>query len=116
MSNAYQRAQNDMKIFSQQTVTVGDLFIGAIIPGIMICLGYLIYTIYKNHKNLNLKDYSNKASIKKTELLKTLALPVVLIFPCSWIYICWNCNPYRSFCNWSFWSSYDCRCKWKNKF
>ena len=80
MSNAYQRAQNDMNIFSQQTVTVGDLFIGAIIPGIMICLGYLIYTIYKNHKNLNLKNYSNKASIKKTELLKTLALPVVLIF------------------------------------
>ena len=80
MSNAYQRAQNDMNIFSQQTVTVGDLFIGAIIPGIMICLGYLIYTVYKNHKNLNLKDYSKKDSIKKTELLKTLALPVVLIF------------------------------------
>ena len=32
MSNAYQRAQNDMGIFSQKTVTVGDLFIGAIIP------------------------------------------------------------------------------------
>ena len=80
MSNAYQRAQNDMNIFSQQTVTVGDLFIGAIIPGIMICLGYLIYTVYKNHKNLNLKDYSKKDSIKKTELLKTLALPVLLIF------------------------------------
>ena len=80
MSNAYQRAQNDMNIFSQQTVTVGDLFIGAIIPGIMICLGYLIYTVYKNHKNLNLKDYSKKGSIKKTELLKTLALPVLLIF------------------------------------
>ena len=80
MSNAYQRAQNDMNIFSQQTVTVGDLFIGAIIPGIMICLGYLIYTVYKNHKNLNLKDYSKKGYIKKTELLKTLALPVLLIF------------------------------------
>ena len=57
MSNAYQRAQNDMGIFSQQTVTVGDLFIGAIVPGIMICLGYLIYTIYKNllekHKEQN---------------------------------------------------------------
>ena len=79
MSNAYQRAQNDMNIFSQQTVTVGDLFIGAIIPGIMICLGYLIYTVYKNHKNLNLKDYSKKGSIKKTELLKTLALPVALV-------------------------------------
>ena len=42
MSNAYQRAQNDMGIFSQKTVTVGDLFVGAIVPGIMICLGYLI--------------------------------------------------------------------------
>jgi len=80
MSNAYQRAQNNMGIFSQKTVTVGDLFIGAIIPGIMICLGYLIYTIYRNHKNPNLKDYSDKAPIKKGELLKTLALPVALIF------------------------------------
>jgi tripartite ATP-independent transporter DctM subunit len=43
MSNAYQRAQNNMGIFSQKTVTVGDLFVGAIVPGIMICLGYLIY-------------------------------------------------------------------------
>ena len=44
MSNAYQRAQNNMGIFSQQTVTVGDLFIGAIVPGIMICLGSVSYT------------------------------------------------------------------------
>jgi tripartite ATP-independent transporter DctM subunit len=80
MSNAYQRAQNDMGIFSQQTVTVGDLFIGAVIPGIMICLGYLIYTIYKNGKNTDLKDYSNEIPIQRIELLKTLALPIVLIF------------------------------------
>ena len=80
MSNAYQRAQNDMGIFSQQTVTVGDLFIGAVIPGIMICLGYLIYTIYKNGKNADLKDYSNGVPIQRIELLKTLALPIVLIF------------------------------------
>jgi tripartite ATP-independent transporter DctM subunit len=80
MSNAYQRAQNDMGIFSQQTVTVGDLFIGAIVPGVMICLGYLVYTVYKNKKNTNLKDYSSDAPIKKIEILKTLALPVILIF------------------------------------
>ncbi len=80
MSNAYQRAQNDMGIFSQQTVTVGDLFIGAVIPGIMICLGYLIYTIYKNGKNTDLKDYSNEVPIQRIEILKTLALPIVLIF------------------------------------
>ena len=80
MSNAYQRAQNDMGIFSQQTVTVGDLFIGAVTPGIMICLGYLIYTIYKNGKNADLKDYANEVPIQRIELLKTLALPIVLIF------------------------------------
>ena len=80
MSNAYQRAQNDMGIFSQKTVTVGDLFIGAIVPGIMICLGYLIYTIYKNKNNKNLKNYSNEPSIKRIEIIKTLALPITLIF------------------------------------
>ena len=80
MSNAYQRAQNNMGIFSQQTVTVGDLFVGAIVPGIMICMGYLIYTIYKNSSNANLKDYSNEATIERIELLKTLALPISLIF------------------------------------
>ncbi len=80
MSNAYQRAQNNMGIFSQQTVTVGDLFIGAIVPGIMICLGYLFYTIYKNKTNLNIKNYSDEKHINKIDLLKTLALPITLIF------------------------------------
>jgi len=80
MSNAYQRAQNDMGIFSQQTVTVGDLFIGAIVPGILICVGYLVYTLYKNSNNLDLKDTSTELTIDKIELFKTLALPIVLIF------------------------------------
>ena len=80
MSNAYQRAQNDMGIFSQKTVTVGDLFIGAVIPGIMICLGYLFYTMYKNKTNLNIKNYSDDKGIDKVDLFKTLALPVTLIF------------------------------------
>ena len=80
MSNAYQRAQNDMGIFSQKTVTVGDLFIGAIIPGIMICLGYLFYTIYKNFKNKDIVAGDNNLSISKIEMTKTLGLPLSLIF------------------------------------
>jgi tripartite ATP-independent transporter DctM subunit len=79
MSNAYQRAQNNMGIFSQQTVTVGDLFVGAIVPGIMICLGYLIYTIYQNYKNPKIffEPKANSASFKN--IVKTLALPLILI-------------------------------------
>ena len=80
MSNAYQRAQNNMGKFSQETVTVGDLFIGAIIPGIMICVGYLIYTIYKNKNNSNIRHGLNELSINRIELFKTLALPIGLIF------------------------------------
>ena len=79
MSNAYQRAQNNMGIFSQQTVTVGDLFIGAIIPGIMICLGYLIYTIYQNYKNPNIIFEPQASSASFKDILQTLALPLLLI-------------------------------------
>ena len=79
MSNAYQRAQNNMGIFSQKTVTVGDLFIGAIIPGIMICLGYLFYTLYQNYKNPNILFEPNAKNAPASEILKTLALPLILI-------------------------------------
>ena len=79
MSNAYQRAQNNMGIFSQQTVTVGDLFVGAIVPGIMICLGYLIYTIYQNYKNPNIIFEPQAKSASFKDILKTLALPLLLI-------------------------------------
>ena len=80
MSNAYQAAKYSTPGMSSQTVTVGDLFIGAIVPGIMICIGYLIYAIYKNKNNAYLKDYSNEKSVNKIEIIKTLALPVILIF------------------------------------
>ena len=79
MSNAYQRAQNNMGIFSQKTVTVGDLFVGAIIPGVMICFGYLIYTLYQNKKNLDIQFNPDAQSSSISEVLKTLALPLVLI-------------------------------------
>ena len=79
MSTAHTSAQISMREYSQQTVTVGDLFVGAVVPGIMICFGYLIYTIYKNKNNQDIKDYSDEPPIQRIELFKTLALPVFLI-------------------------------------
>jgi len=79
MSNAYQRAQNNLGIFSQKTVTVGDLFIGAIVPGIIICTSYLLYTIYKNYQNKNIVTGISAEKISSIELVKTLALPIFLI-------------------------------------
>ena len=79
MSNAYQRAQNNMGIFSQKTVTVGDLFVGAIVPGILICLGYLFYTLYQNSKNADIQFDPNAQSASSIDVLKTLAMPLLLI-------------------------------------
>ncbi|MDA9342889.1 TRAP transporter large permease subunit [Gammaproteobacteria bacterium] len=79
MSNAYQRAQNNMGIFSQKTVTVGDLFVGAIVPGILICLGYLFYTLYQNSKNADIQFDPNAQSASSVDVLKTLAMPLLLI-------------------------------------
>ena len=76
MSNAYQRAQNNLGIFSQKTVSVGDLFIGAIIPGLLICVGYLIYTILVNRKKILKVETNNQ----NTNLIRTLFPPFLLIF------------------------------------
>ena len=45
LSSAYQQAQLDMGIFSPETVSVGDLFAGALIPGLVLVLLYIIYLI-----------------------------------------------------------------------
>ena len=77
MSNAYQRAQNNLGVFSQETVSVGDLFVGAVVPGLMIVIGYLIYTILTNRKKefVVIEETAGEASI-----LKTLLPPATLIF------------------------------------
>ena len=43
LSNAYQQAQLDMGIFSPETISVGDLFIGALIPGLLLVTLYIVY-------------------------------------------------------------------------
>jgi tripartite ATP-independent transporter DctM subunit len=45
LSAAYQQAQLNMGIFSPDTVSVGDLFVGAMIPGLLLVMLYLIYLI-----------------------------------------------------------------------
>ncbi len=45
LSSAYQQAQLDMGIFSPDTVSVGDLFIGALIPGLLLVMLYMLYQV-----------------------------------------------------------------------
>ena len=45
LSNAYQKAQLDMGIFAPKTVSVGDLFAGALLPGLMLVGMYILYQV-----------------------------------------------------------------------
>jgi tripartite ATP-independent transporter DctM subunit len=45
MSTAYQHAQLEQGIFTPKTVSVGDLFAGALIPGLLLVLHYVVYIV-----------------------------------------------------------------------
>jgi tripartite ATP-independent transporter DctM subunit len=45
MASAYQQAQLEMGIFTPKTVSVGDLFAGALIPGLLLVVFYIAYII-----------------------------------------------------------------------
>jgi len=45
MTTAYQQAQLDMGIYSPKTVSVGDLFAGALIPGLLLVFLYILYLL-----------------------------------------------------------------------
>ena len=75
LSSAYQQAQLNMGIFSPETVTIAELFAGAVIPGILLPILYIIY-IRSFHKNLKIMP-----SVKnKLSLAKSFLPPILLIF------------------------------------
>jgi tripartite ATP-independent transporter DctM subunit len=43
LSNAYQQAQLQMGNYSPETISVGELFAGALVPGLMLVAAYLLY-------------------------------------------------------------------------
>ncbi len=45
LSSAYQQAQLEMGIWNLETVSVGDLFVGAVIPGLGLVFMYLLYLV-----------------------------------------------------------------------
>ena len=85
LSSAYQQAQLDMGIFTPKTVSVGDLFAGALLPGLLLVVLYIIYLIVMTFIKPNSMPAipSNERDINKQELLirvlKVLFPPLFLI-------------------------------------
>ncbi|MFB1488003.1 MULTISPECIES: TRAP transporter large permease subunit [unclassified Thiocapsa] len=45
LSSAYQQAQLEMGVWSPETVSVGDLFVGALVPGLILVGLYILYIV-----------------------------------------------------------------------
>jgi tripartite ATP-independent transporter DctM subunit len=45
LSSAYQQAQLNMGIFTPKTISIGDLFVGALIPGLLLVIFYCVYLV-----------------------------------------------------------------------
>lgn len=80
MSTAYQQAQLRMGVFNTDTVSVGDLFVGAIVPGLLLVAGYLAYVIITARLRPEIAPPAEDlGNVSKLDLIKSLAPPIGLI-------------------------------------
>ncbi len=81
LSSAYSQAQLRQGIFSPDTVSVGDLFVGAAVPGLVLVLLYVIYiagVAILNPAAMPAADSASRTT-KFLDLLGALLPPLLLI-------------------------------------
>ena len=83
MTSAYQQAQLEMGVFSPKTVSVGDLFAGALIPGLLLVFLYVVYIVIvaifrPNSMPAHVRGPDEQVSI--WQVLRALLPPLLLIF------------------------------------
>lgn len=80
LSNAYHQAQIQMGVFNPKSISVGDLFVGAIVPGILLVLMYIAYIVGRAILNREAAPaISSTETISHFELIKGLLPPILLI-------------------------------------
>ena len=84
LSSAYQQAQLQMGIFNPKTISVGDLFAGALIPGLVLVIlyiGYIFFTAVLKPDQIPPYEASgeDQSNSSITDLLTELLPPLALI-------------------------------------
>jgi len=83
LSSAYQQAQLQQGIFRPESVAVGDLFMGALVPGLMLVALYIAYLLLMSGLKPNSMPAHREASANQSQLLirslKALLPPLLLI-------------------------------------
>jgi tripartite ATP-independent transporter DctM subunit len=83
MTTAYQQAQLEMGVFSPKTVSVGDLFAGALIPGLLLVLLYVLYILgvaFLRPDSVPAHRREDGQAVTAGQVLRALAPPLILIF------------------------------------
>jgi tripartite ATP-independent transporter DctM subunit len=83
MSSAYQQAQVEMGFFSPKTVSVGDLFAGALIPGLLLVVLYVLYLLgaaFFRPELMPAHERSDEDAVSIAQILHALVPPLALIF------------------------------------
>ncbi len=83
MSSAYQQAQLESGVFSPKTVSVGDLFAGALIPGLLLVVLYVLYLLgaaFFRPALMPAYERSDEDTVSLLQVLRALLPPLLLIF------------------------------------
>jgi tripartite ATP-independent transporter DctM subunit len=80
LSTAYAQAQLSMGVFTPKTVSVGDLFLGAIVPGLLLVAIYCVYLlVYARLRPAAMPAARDNQAISTIALLQSLLPPIALI-------------------------------------
>ena len=83
ISTSYQQAQLELGNFAPESVSVGDLFAGAIVPSMVLVLLYCLYSIVHFKFNAPTKNQKSELSqsgeVNYLELFKAVVAPLLLI-------------------------------------
>jgi tripartite ATP-independent transporter DctM subunit len=83
MTSAYQQAQIEMGVFSPKTVSVGDLFAGALIPGLLLVVLYVAYLVvaaFLKPELMPARESGPDDRVSAGEVFRALLPPLALIF------------------------------------
>jgi len=82
MTTAYQQAQLDIGIYAPKTVSVGDLFAGALIPGLMLVCLYVLYILgvaFFRPAAMPAHHHEQEQPVSIGQVLRALLPPLLLI-------------------------------------
>ncbi len=80
LSSAYQQAQLKQGIFNAAPVSVGDLFMGAIVPGLILVVVYALYLLTTGLIRPQLApSVKDEESVPAGEIIRSILPPILLI-------------------------------------